>query len=620
MQITVRRGHKPLFFLGYNHKEAYCKMHNKYLWYNFSDSRRPTSEDIRIERQAQQMGIAGPSSPTPSVQVGGKKYTARQIEASQENLSNDKPKKCNIGKACNATCIFRGDECISSLDPPVGEALSDVRDMLMERVSAGQMSQEEAEGFFKRLAQDKTKKKLSEGEEEGEEDSTDQEAGFSKARIKEFREAAKSLRDSHTKDGVLDKESYDKSLDKVIGLAVAASFTDREKKIPISPDEVEGIHKRMKQLEAYDKLSREVEERKKSGNPMSPEELGDKLRPLAEARRKPVSDQEVAMFIAMLPESERNYLQKAGALDKKDTGGRFGNNPSSDAVPENYGPLKDQGSKYANNRMNLLARIYLEEDGRDFASGRRVPITHCDLEHTVAEETAGRAAEQGLNYSFMKTGLNVGRGNTPHLDWWAARTREYGYEFDEDGKLTPQSRRRVQENYDKVMRQIDFKNQVELEAARAKNGAMLRSLYEQARAEEDSDLKKKLFTKIIAYNLGVSETVGGGIQSHGRGDKRWYWLGKDTKAGDQVSSKMIDKLISLYEAGDKEGIEKFRELIGQASARVKARVKSEVTPDAADIDPSTGELFVRVKGERGKQVKEIVTRVRDEILSEVLAI
>lgn len=597
-------------------------MGSKYRWFDFAASKGYSDENLdALLADIQGKPAASPKTRKSStVQGENRAHTSGEIVRAKENLSGSGSKKCEKGKSCNATCIFRGDDCISMLDPNLGGALAEVRDMLLERVASGKMTQEEAEGYFKRLAQDSSKKKGGEEEDDEDEDAGDKDAGFPKARIKEFKEAVDNLRKANTKNGTLDSESYQKQLDNVIDLAVAASFTDREKKIPISPDEAEAIQKRYKQLEAYDKLSREVEQRRKEGKPMSPEELAEKLRPLAEARRKPVSDEEVALFIAMLPETERKYLQKAGALDKKETAGRFSADAKSDSLPDNYGPLKDQGSTYANNRLKMLARIYLEEDGRDFASGLRVPITHCDLEHTVAEETAGKAAEQGLNYSFMKTGLNVGRGNTPHLDWWAARSREHGYKFDEDGNLTPDSRAKVQANYDKVMRQIEFKNRVEMEAARAKNAEMLRELYKQASAEEDQDLKKKLFTKIIAYNLGTSETVGGGIQSHGRGDKRWYWLGKDTNQGDKVSTRMIEKLISLYEAGDTEGIEKFRSILGQASERVKKRVKDQVVPDAADIDPSTGELFVRVKGERGKQVKAIVTEIRDEVLQEILSI
>ena len=599
-------------------------MEKRHRWFDFA-SRGGYSPDKLDSLLAD---IQGEGKPAPSisskpksgtVQGGNRTHTTSEVIRAKENLSGSGHKKCSVGKSCNATCIFRGDDCVSLLDPNLGEALVEVRDMLMERVASGKMTQEEAESYFKRLAQDKSKKKGEEDEEE-DDNSDDQEAGFPKARIKEFHTAVESLRAKHTRNGSLDNEAYQKQLDNVIELAVAASFTDREKKIPISPDEVEAIQKRHKQLEAYDKLSREVDSRRKAGDPMTPEELRDKLRPLAEARRKPVTEEEVALFIAMLPESERLYLRKAGALDKKETAGRFSADAKSDSLPDNYGPLKDQGSTYANNRLRMLAKIYLEEDGRDFASGMRVPITHCDLEHTVAEETAGKAAEQGLNYSFMKTGLNVGRGNTPHLDWWAARSREHGYKFDENNNLLPDSRAKVQANYDKVMSQIEFKNRVEMEAARAKNANMLKELYKQAQAEEDADLKKKLFTKIIAYNLGTSETVGGGIQSHGRGDKRWYWLGKDTNQGDKVSSRMIEKLISLYEDGNTAGIARFRSIMGEASERVKDEVKQRVTPDAADIDPSTGELFVRVKGERGKQVRNIVTEIRDQVLQEILAI
>lgn len=569
-------------------------MNRKFLWHSFTDSRRPSAVDQRLERQAQQMGASYPSSPMPS--------PSRSRKTSGKGGGK---KRCVKGDSCGAACIYHDDDCLKEFPPAAQESLRSVASMLQKHG----VSQEDAEKFLDRLA---TKSK---SEEEGSE-----EVYFPKARVEEFKNSLGTLKEKYTKNGVLDEKEYGKLLDYIVPLAVQASLTEREKNAPPSPEELEAIQKRKSQLQEYDKVYKEVEKRKLEGNPMSPEELRDKLRPLAEQRRIEVPPEGVNLFVAMLPESERNYLRQAGALEKSPNGGRF--EPGSDiySVPSNHGPLAKQGAQYADSRMRMLAAIYCAEGGRDFSTGMRTPITHCDLEHNIPAEIGGLASDQPTNMAFFRSVNNMGRGSKLYMSWWEAKVKRENLEFDENGNLTPKSKSRAQEKFDQTWAKINLKNDIEGRAARAQNAETLRALYHEIKQEDDIDLQRKLFTKLIAFNMGVAETVGGGIQSHGRGDKRWYWLGSDTNKSEQVSTQIIEKMLNLYENNDQEGMKKFREIMGTATSRLKAEVARRVTPDPQDIDPETGKPFVRVRGERGKQVRAIVTEIRDQILLEVLAI
>jgi hypothetical protein len=532
-------------------------------------------------------------------------------------------KGCKKGKSCGATCIYFDDDCLIDAADPVNSSLNSLRQMLRGLEKEGVLTEEQTSGYFSKLVKTKSSGS-SEDEDEDEddqEDDVDLKSSTLKKRVKELNASIEALKKEHTVNGVLDEKSYQQTLNKTLELAVSASFTEREKSIPASVAEVEGTQKRLAQLNAYTKLQEEVQAAKDAGKPFTPQQLSEKLEPLAAARRTrgEPSEAQVSMFLSLMPDSERKYLEKAGALDKSPIGGKFGKDVSTNALPESYGPLGKQTADQKNARARVLAAVFLSEDGRDFASGVRLPITWMDLEHNIPAEVAGKAAEQGRNYSFFRTGSNVGRASTPYDTWWKTREKEGGYQFDKDNKLTTESKQKVQENFDKKMDQILFKKDVESRASRAKTADQIRLLGQQAAAVEDKQLREKLLTKIITFNLGASaETIGGGIQSHGRGDKRWYWFGKDVAGSEQLTTSMIEKMAVLYERGDKQSLAKAREILNSGTTRAKELISKQVKPAPGDVDAETGLPFVRVKGEKTKQVRAIVRTVREEVFQELM--
>jgi hypothetical protein len=588
-------------------------MGSKYRWFDFAASKGYSADNL----DALLADIQGKPATSPSSRsLGSSKEKAEKADSSQGGRnSSGKKAKCVKGNSCGATCIFHNDKCIMDLPAGVQSPVSQVRDRLEKLVKSGKITEDEAASYFGRLAE----KSKSESTQEDEED---QAVTFTKGKAKEIEATYEKFKQQFMVNGKLDEKALDEALNYNLELAVAATYTEREKAIPASVKEIEGTQQRREYLKKYSELQEDVQKRKDAGNPYTPEELKKKLEPLtAERRIRPEPTMaEKEFFLALLPKQEVDYLETAGALLKSPNGGRFGEDTSTSALPVSYGPLGKQTRQEARNRALLLVGVYHMEDGRDFGSGVRMPITWMDMEHNIPAEVAGKAAEQGCNFSFFRTGSNVGRGSTPYIQWWEARVKSEGYEFDKNNNLTPESRNRVQNNFTEKMNQIFFKNDVENRAARAKTGAQIRELYEQAKAVSDKALREKLLTKIIAFNLNTIETVGGGIQSHGRGEKRWYWFGKDVAGSEQLSSKLLEKLASLHEEGNQDKIRQFREILNSGSIRVKEQVNRRVKPDPKDIDSDTGLPFVRVKGERGSEVRAIVKEVRDQIFNEIMSL
>jgi hypothetical protein len=556
-------------------------MRSEYRWFDFAKE-PPGLDGLLAEMRNEPVGSSGSTKST------------KQASQKARAPSSSGGKKCSKGTSCGATCIYSGDECLGEFPRPVSTSLTIVSRLLQD---AG-LDKEQSISFLSRLT------------------GGGESAVWSSSRAKELSSTLESLRKRVEKDG----GDFDETVEKLVSLAVDASSTERVKNAPMTPEEVEAIQRRVKTIgAAYDKIQKEAEERNRNGNPMSPEELREKVLPIAQSRRRSVTKEEVDFFIALLPESERNFLKTAGSLKDSPDAGRFSQNPGLDGLPESYGPLGKQGSKYADNRMRMIAGVYLAEDGKDFLTGIRIPLTHSDLEHNIPFEVGGRASEQPANMALFRSSNNGGRASSLYQDWWAAKSKVNGYKFDSSDNLTSDSRKGVVENYAKTWRQINFKNELEIRAKRAENAETLSGIYRQAREEEDKTLRIKYFTKILSNNLGVPETVAGGRQSSGRDTKRWYWLGEDTGKDESVSSRIIERVIDLYAKGDKKEIERVRGILLSAGDRVSSRISSEVKPDPKDIEPETGKPFVRISGQRGKDVKKILTEVRDEVLKEILA-
>lgn len=568
--------------------------------FDFADPRMLRGADARIDRQATQMGVAGPASPMPSGAP-----TAGEIRRSHEKAVGGAPKRCTKGKNCSATCIDAREDCLVDLPIPVSDSLTDVRDFiqvhLKRRVEAGGITEEQAKGFTGRL--------------EGE-------SGLSGARAKELYEGLKKLQEEHTKNGTFDKEKHAKALDHVLDTIVSGTFTPRDKKAPLTPEEIEGLKANRETWVKLAQLQREVAEKNKKGEEITPAELQAKLRPIVEPKRQEVSDAQVSVAKALLPESERKYWRSAGALDEKDTGGRFAANPKHDALPVSHGPLKQQTGDEANNRLDLLTRMYLAHGGRDIATGQRVPITHSDLEHNIAEGHAKRAAEQGLNYSPLKTALNVGRGDKDHEAYFDSVLSRY--KFDNSGKLTPESREKALAAIEKASGAGALKKDVVAKGKAAKTAEDIRILTKSIEAQPSDTTKAKLYNKLVSSFLTayggktVAETARAGLQSHLRAEQAHYWYGDKMPGGGAAARTIINKAADLLEKGDTAGLSKLTSIMQGSSAFIKNYVTSNVAPDPSVI--KSGAPVLAMGGEKTREIKQAVIDAREQILKQIEAL
>jgi hypothetical protein len=500
-------------------------------------------------------------------------------------------KKCDKGKSCSSTCIFKGDDCITELGPEVSKALTELSNRLQKRVEEGSITEEQSVGALKRLTQ--------KGDDES--------VALTEKRAKEISAALKKLSDEEA--------------NAVIDTIIPGVFTERTKNTPATPEEIEGLNKNREQLKKYSDLQKEVLAAKAAGKEMTPEQLRDKLAEISPPRKK-VSDAQVELAMALMPEQERAYLKSAGALNEKETGGRFGDVSKSDALPASYGPLREQTTQEAENRAKLLTRVYLETGGKDVYTGKPLPITKADLEHIIAESAGGKAAEQGRNYGFLLTSMNVGRGSKLQEDW--VNTRLKGLEFDKNGKLTEESRAKVQKEVDKGAASGALKASVVSSAKLAKSAPQVNELLDKIKAVPDQKVQAKLYNKFVSTFLSeqgvgkVAETARAGLQSHLRAEAAHYWYGDKMPGGLEAGRTISNKIQKLMDKGDTEGVKKLATIMQGASGRIKTYVNSNVKPDPNVL--VKGVPVLATGGAKTQEIAKAIGQVREQILSEIEAI
>ena len=227
----------------------------KYGWFDFATA-KPSLDDLLKDIR----GSGGAAA--PAVKQGP---TKSEIISAQAKAVGGGRKRCVKGKSCSATCIDSQEYCLVDFPVPVSGSLTDVRDFienrLKNRVAASAMTQEQADKYVVRL---------------------EEKDNFSAARAKELYKGLQKLQEEHTKDGKFDKEGHRKALDHVLDTIVLGSFTPRDKKAPLTVEEIEGLHANRETWTKLAKLQREVAERSKKGEDISPQELQTKLRPIVE--------------------------------------------------------------------------------------------------------------------------------------------------------------------------------------------------------------------------------------------------------------------------------------------------------------------------------------------------
>lgn len=582
---------------------------------DYADSRNLRGDDARIERLGRRQGLIGDSSPLPNRSSSGliesKGYDKIATTQEKEEAgpgAGGRGDKCLKGKSCGAACIFMEKDCILELPETVNTAITQVRDMLEKRVIAGAITEEEAAGSMQRL--------LTGGAKDADPDAI----VLTKQRAQEIIDAINTMKDKHTKEGVLDEKAFDKEWGRAVDIISPGVAVPRDKATPLTVKDLEGLKANEPVWRAFSDLQKEVIERKAAKDPMSPEELQAKLRPIVEPYREKITDEQVKLAKALMPETERNYFKTAGALEEKETGGRFPLNAKGDALPVGHGPLNKQTAEEANGRLDLITRTYLEHGGKSLFTGTFVPITRSDLEHGIAENHAGRAAEQGLNYSPLKTSLNVGRGNKDHAEYFGGLLAKM--KFDEEGKLTPESRTKVQAALDKAAASSGLKSQIVSASRSARTAADLREVLNKIEAIPDAKMQEKLYNKLVANFLTayggvkVAETARAGYQSHGRSEQPWYWYGPKLAGGGAAALRIARKMENLLESGQSEKAMQLANIMQNASAFIKTYVNENVAPNTE----KKGKPAIIMGEGKTDEVRRAVVAARDQILNQIEAL
>jgi hypothetical protein len=517
-------------------------------------------------------------------------------------------KNCVQGTPCGSTCIYQRYKCDAEFPKEVGRGVSTLRNLLKSRVEAGAISEADAEKILDKMTRGNQKEYDPVGLNE--ESWKEWEVGWTEERTKELDAAFAGLRKQFPDDA-----EFESKLNNVVDFTVGALAYEREKITPPTPDEIEGLVANRESLEKLSTLTEKVRD-----NPnMTLEQVGEELRPFAEARRtQDVTDAEVDMFVALMPTQERNYFRNAGALGTKETGGVYGDNPESDAVPVRNGPLDMQSKPEADNRLKLFARIFMEEDGRDGYSGQKIHITECDMEHIIPESIGGKRSEQGLNYTFLKSGFNQPRSNKPQKEWLDKELAKY--EFESGGrKLTKESREKVARERIEKMQKVAEKNQFLRLATQAKRADEVQKLLEVARSQPDAKLRSTFESKLVALSLNVRGTMTLGLTSNQRGMNIWNWYNSGMgKGGERAGRLLAEKRAEI--AGDPAKEKKMAQMMRQAPKRMEAYVRAAVPVDEGAKNPRTGQPDYVVKGDKRKEMTAAIEKIREEVINDILAI
>jgi hypothetical protein len=108
--------------------------------FDFADPRMPRGADARIDRQATQMGVAGPASPLPN-----RGPTASEIRSAKAEAVGGARKRCTKGKNCSATCIAQIDDCLVDFPEPVQNEIRKMVGYLMKKGGIEEGSQRDVE-------------------------------------------------------------------------------------------------------------------------------------------------------------------------------------------------------------------------------------------------------------------------------------------------------------------------------------------------------------------------------------------------------------------------------------------------------------------------------------------
>lgn len=534
-------------------------MHNKYIWYNFADSRRPTPTDERLERQAQSMGLTGDSSILPNKRESPKvKETAPKKAASSGEKS-----RCQKGKSCGATCIYKGDDCIMDLTGAVATAMPEFVRYIKKYVESGG-DEEAVAGALSRIDPETS------------------------AAAKKISSALDGLKKKYP-----DEKERDEKISQVLDLVLPgiAKKGDTGERQAYSEQDINYLRNN-KQVEKLEKVYRDIE----SGKLKTPEEINDALRPIAQERRvNKISDEQLDLAMAMMPKDLISSLSKQGSPGEW---GKWGANQSTMDVPERGHTAKNESGV---ERARLIVRIGMEENMRDMYDGRRISFGDIDLEHGIPFTLAGKGAETGSNFGLSTRLSNRSKGNISPEEWRSKLLKRYP--ADEKGQLTEPAKAKLLEEQNSV-RKYNNARVLASQANPQTVAAVFKGIEDSGMSKEE---KESLKNKAMASIAGYTETYFVGERPTRKGASVRVYMYRDSALGSSVLDLAAQKIDKYTQEGKLEEVQKILSILQSGAPRVDKVLDEKFGSGRTSVEAASSS-------------SEAANTVRQELLDELQSV
>lgn len=416
------------------------------------------------------------------------------------------------------------------------------------------------------------------------------------------------------------KTEGDKRISEIVGIMVPTTIAREREKISYTPPEaLEYIYKNRKTFERMNDIYEELSKLQKEGK-LTPEIVNERMKEISQTLRPRMgewSQEEIALAASLLTPLERNFFGKAGSLSEG--GGLF---RAGDELPSSYGDLSAATDEQQRARVLLGARIILESNGKNIYTGQPLNVLESDWEHMISFEAIRRNAEVYHNIGLVSSRDNGGKADKPPS--WLYNTGKGGYmsgmKFDDNGKLTPESRAKW-EAKERAKVEVKELKRKGFELSYYQRGQeRVQALQELVAMVQNSKLRSK--DKLDVLNkvaLGMllegdpkfAATAGGGIQSHGRAGKRWYYFGYDNP---EFCRFVSNKLLELAAKGDSEGIKKVGEIM---EAEVNEKLNPTIKEQLGTNYTYKGKPSFKLGDEGTEQVREIMEKLSKQAMERI---
>jgi hypothetical protein len=470
-------------------------------------------------------------------------------------------KKCSKGKSCNATCIYKGDDCLSELDPNLSKAMGQFTSYVKSYIARG----------------------------------GDEETALSAIGRLDSETSAASKKIASTLDAMEkkypDPKEREEKIAQVFDLVLPgiAKKGDTGEKQAYSEEQINNLRNN-KNIDEYEKVYRDVE----SGKLKTPEEVNAALRPFAKKRRvNDISEEQVDLAMAMMPKDLVAGLSKQGQPGEW---GKWGKNQDSLDVPANGHTAKNESGS---ERARLIVRIGMQEGMKDMYTGQRVGFGDIDLEHTIPYGVARRGAETGSNFGLTTRLNNRAKGDISPEEWRQKVLKEYPTE---NGKLTKASQEKLQ----KEQKVAEDYNRKRAEVSGGTNPGTVAAVFKGIDdSNEKNPVKQKLKNKAMASMAGYTETYLSGYRENRAGASRRVYLYRDSAEGERVLDTAARKIDQHTQAGNTAKVEQVLDLLRSGSGRVQGILDEKYGPQRLDSQAT--------------EATNIANKVRSDLIKEIEA-